>query len=55
MLIYPFVGNGKFESDKARAWNGSDFILCPVRMEQDKLEGKLINALPYKVKGCFDV
>ncbi len=55
MLIYPFVGDGKFESDKARAWNGSDFILCPVRMEQDKLEGKLINALPDKVKGCFDV
>ena len=50
MLLYPFVGDGVFESDKAKAWNGSDFIVCPVLMEQDKLKGKLENALPFDMR-----
>jgi 5-methylcytosine-specific restriction enzyme subunit McrC len=32
MLLYPFVGGGKFEATRTEAWNGSNFALVPVRV-----------------------
>jgi 5-methylcytosine-specific restriction endonuclease McrBC regulatory subunit McrC len=43
MILYPFVGNGRFESTTARTWNGSLFHLTPVRVSRCTL---LSEALP---------
>jgi 5-methylcytosine-specific restriction endonuclease McrBC regulatory subunit McrC len=43
MILYPFVGTGRFESTTARTWNGSLFRLTPVRVSRCAL---LSEALP---------
>lgn len=32
MLLYPFVGAGRFASSRCLAWNGSEMVLMPVRI-----------------------
>lgn len=47
ILLYPFIGQGVFQADSARAWNGSDFWLSPVRMTQcESVQGALPANLP---------
>jgi hypothetical protein len=43
MILYPFVGTGRFESAQATTWNGSFFHLTPVRVSRCEM---LMNALP---------
>ncbi len=33
MLLYPFVGVGRFASSRCLAWNGSELVLMPVRIQ----------------------
>jgi hypothetical protein len=43
MILYPYVGTGRFESAEATTWNGSRFHLTPVRVSRSDL---LSDALP---------
>ncbi len=43
MLLYPFVGSGRFEADSTTTWNGSTFWLMPVRVD---VQRDLREALP---------
>ena len=44
MLLYPFVGEGRFETAEAKAWNGSQFYLVPVRIAQT---ANIAGAIPH--------
>lgn len=46
LLLYPFVEDGELNSSKTKAWNGSTFTLCPVRM---RMQPKLEDALPKNI------
>lgn len=43
MILYPFVGSGRFQSAQATTWNGSRFHLAPVRVSRCE---RLREALP---------
>lgn len=43
MLLYPFVGSGRFEADSATTWNGSTFCIMPVKVD---VQRDLRQALP---------
>jgi 5-methylcytosine-specific restriction endonuclease McrBC regulatory subunit McrC len=43
LFLYPFVGEHEAKCDATEAWNGSTFILCPVRTSR---QNSLKNALP---------
>ncbi len=43
MLLYPFVGQGRFEADWAETWNDSLFLLMPVKVDGQR---DLTKALP---------
>jgi 5-methylcytosine-specific restriction enzyme subunit McrC len=55
LLLYPFVGDGDFKSDTTRAWNDSEFALCPVSMhKRDRLECALPANIAPLDKGATD-
>ncbi len=47
MIIYPFIGKGRFETARAVTWNGSDFFLTPIKVIK---QPHLVDVLPKDVQ-----
>ena len=47
MILYPFVGTGRFASAQAVTWNGSRFHLAPVRVTRQERLGDALPAIEH--------
>ena len=49
LLLYPFIGSGKFEVDTATAWNGSAFHLVPVWVSPTPDLANVLPCSPWRI------